>query len=172
MVGRPKKKESAVIDKSSFLSYKKLLKPSLLSSPKTTALDYAFIISFKTHIGLLSFVLFLCCLSPVHFLYYCQGYPSKIQRYHILPPLLVLQQLSIACKDNEMKSPRSSILDSCWFTDLPSIRAPTRTHSLILMLQTYCPQNVPGACWAVLAFVPCDLVFSLPCTCFYQLMYH
>ena len=58
-----------------------------------------------------------------------------------------------------MKSPRSSILDSCWFTDLPSIRAPTCTHSLILMLQTYCPQNVPGACWAVLAFVPCDLVF-------------
>jgi len=67
MVGRPKKKESAVIDKSSFLSYKKLLKPSLLSSPKTTALDYTFIISYLKH-TLASYLLFSSSVVSLQFI--------------------------------------------------------------------------------------------------------
>lgn len=61
-----KKKESAVIDKSSFL-YKKLLKPSLLSSPKTTALDYAFIISYLKR-TLASYLLFSSSVVSLQFI--------------------------------------------------------------------------------------------------------
>ena len=68
MVGRQKKRESAVIAKSSsFLSYKKLLKPSLLSSPKTTALDYAFSISHLKH-ALASYLLFCSSVVSLQFI--------------------------------------------------------------------------------------------------------
>lgn len=89
MVGRQKKKErereSAEIAKSSSFSYKKLLKPSLLSGPKTTALDYAFIISYLKpalspifcSVPLLSLSSLFSVLSPGDF-------HSKIQRYRIL----------------------------------------------------------------------------------------
>ena len=67
MAGRQKKKKkSAVIDKSSFL-YKKLLKPSLLSSPKTSALDCAFIISYLKR-TLASYLLFSSSVVSLQFI--------------------------------------------------------------------------------------------------------
>ena len=66
-VGKKKTKKSAVIDRSSSFLYKKLLKPSLLSSPKTTALDYAFIISYLKH-TLASYLLFSSSVVSLQFI--------------------------------------------------------------------------------------------------------
>lgn len=92
------KKQSALTDRSWFLPSKKLLKPSLLSSPKTTALGYAFIISYLKP-ALASYLFCASVISHQFILYIiARGIVLKFKDDHILPLLLVLQQLSIACK--------------------------------------------------------------------------
>lgn len=93
------KKQSALTDRSvRNLPSKKLLKPSLLSSPKTTALGYAFIISYLKP-ALASYLFCASVVSHQFILYIiARGIVLKFKDDHILPPLLVLQQFSIACK--------------------------------------------------------------------------